>query len=97
MSKIVYNINMTKKTDSDRPNDKELLELGGKLRDFYEHGYINKKQAVFYSFMKGVAGGAGAFVGGTLVIALVVWMLSLFDQVPLVGRVFEALQKALQR
>lgn len=80
-----------------KTKDDELRELGQKLQDFYELGYINRKTALLFSFLKGLAGGAGAFIGGTLVIAILLWVLSLFDQVPLIGRFFEGLQNTLQK
>lgn len=59
--------------------EKKQLELGRKLQQFYEHGYINKKQAVLFSFYKGVAAGFGAFLGGTILIGLLIWFLGIFD------------------
>jgi len=76
-------------------SEKELLELGKKLQQFYDAGYVNKKQAVLFSFYKGVASGLGAFLGGTIVIALLVWILSLFHQLPFAGHIQDALHQAL--
>ena len=76
-------------------NEKELLNLGRKLQDFYDSGYVNKKQALLFSFLKGLAAGFGAFLGGTIIIALLLWILSFFDHVPLVGHVLEILQHTL--
>lgn len=79
------------------PNDKKLLELGAKLQAFYDMGYVTKKQALSFSFLKGLATGAGAFLGGTLVIGLLLWLLSLFDQVPFVGEIIESARQNLQK
>lgn len=68
---------MTKKL-----TDKQYQELGQKLVSFYETGYVNKKQAISFSFLKGLAAGFGAFLGGTILIGLLLWFLSLFDQIP---------------
>ena len=73
--------------------DKEYEELGKKLIDFYESGYVNKKQALSWTFLKGVAAGLGAFLGGTIVIGLLLWVLSLFDQVPFIDSVRDSLTK----
>jgi len=64
--------------------DKQYQELGKKLVNFYELGYTNKKHAISFSFFKGLAGGFGAFLGGTILIGLVLWILSLFDQIPFI-------------
>ena len=63
----------------------ELIELGKKLQNFYNMGYVNKKQALLFSFYKGLASGAGAFLGGTVIIVLLLWILSLFNQIPFAG------------
>jgi hypothetical protein len=73
-------------------HDKEMMELGHKLQNFYEMGYVSKKQAISFSFIKGLATGAGAFLGGTIVIALLIWLLGLFDTVPLVGHLVDVLR-----
>lgn len=76
--------------------DKELQELGKQLKDFYElGGYVDKWRALKFSALKGMAQGFGIFVGGTVVVALVAWILGAFDQVPLVKSVVEAFQRSV--
>lgn len=77
-------------------NQKELLELGRKLEQFYNLGYVNRKQALLFSLYKGIATGLGVFVGGTILIALLVWILGLFGEVPLLGHFVDSLNKSLQ-
>lgn len=71
----------------------EYEELGKKLMDFYESGYVNKKQALSWAFLKGLVGGFGAFLGGTILIGLLIWILSLFDQVPFIDAVRQTLSQ----
>jgi hypothetical protein len=78
---------------SKKLTDKQYEELGKKLVAFYETGYVNKKQAVTSSFLKGLAGGFGAFLGGTILIGLLLWFLSLFDHIPLIDGLRDALIK----
>jgi hypothetical protein len=73
--------------------DKQYEDLGKKLMAFYESGYVNKKQALSWSFLKGLAGGFGAFLGGTILIGLLLWILSLFDQVPFIDAVRDLLTR----
>lgn len=80
-----------------RDNDKELMELGQKLRDLYETGYPHRKQAIWFSFLKGVAGGFGAFLGGTILIGILLGILSLFTEIPLLGHVIESVRHSLQK
>lgn len=76
--------------------DKELIELGRKMQQFFDMGYVNKKQALGFSFLKGIATGLGVFIGGTVIIAIVAWILSFFDQVPLVDQIVDAVVQNIQ-
>lgn len=78
-------------------SQKELLELGKKLQQFYDLGYVNKKQAIIFSFYKGLATGLGTFLGGTIVIGLLLWILSLFNHLPLASHVVELFRQASQK
>ena len=78
-------------------SDKELQELGQKLKDFYElGGYVNRWKALRFTALKGMAQGFGIFIGGTVVVGLVVWILGAFDRIPLVSKLVEALQRSVQ-
>lgn len=76
--------------------EKELLELGKKLEEFYKHGYVNKKQALLFSVYKGIATGFGAVLGGTIVVGVLIWILSLFDQVPVLDHFIQNINHTLQ-
>ncbi len=75
----------------------EQIELGKKLQAFYESGYVNKKQALVFSLLKGIATGVGVFIGGTVVIAFLLWGLSFFNEVPLLGEFSQKFQHTLQK
>lgn len=79
---------MTKKL-----TNQQYEELGKKLVAFYESGYVDKKQALSFSFLKGLAGGFGAFLGGTIVIGVLIWALSLVDHVPFVDAIRDTLSR----
>lgn len=84
---------MTKQPDKDA----RLLELGVKLQNFYDLGYISRKEAILFSFLKGLASGVGAFVGGSLVITLILWILSIFGHVPFIGEIVKTVQQSLHK
>lgn len=71
-------------------------ELGKMLVNIYESGYINRNQAYKMSFLKGLVGGLGGVIGATIVVALLIWLLSLLNEVPLIGRLFENLRSTIE-
>lgn len=75
-----------KKKDRPKVSPKDYEKLGRMLANIYETGYINQNQSYKNSFIKGVLSGLGGVVGATVLVALLVWVLSLFGEVPLIGR-----------
>lgn len=66
------------------------------LANIYETGYIDRNQTYKMSFIKGVLTGLGGVIGATLVVALVLWLLSVFTLVPILDRVVEPVQDTLK-
>lgn len=79
------------------PNQDRLVELGKKLQDFYDSGYVNKKQAILFAFYKGLASGLGAFLGGTIVIGLLLWIVSLGNHLPFLNHIVTNLRQTLHQ
>lgn len=72
-------------------------ELGHMLIDIYESGYLSKKEAYKISFFKGIAGGFGGVIGATIVVALLLWTMSLFHKVPLLGPFVDRARNTVQQ
>jgi hypothetical protein len=64
---------------------KDYEKMGRMLEDIFASGSGNLKSLLWYNFVKGIAYGLGIFLGGTIIIAIVMWLLNLFNQVPLIG------------
>ena len=92
---------MAKKSKKNEPKevheltDKELLKLGRNVRDMYEFGYLRIGHMMWYNLLRGIAYGFGLFLGGTIVVALVVWILGFFEQVPMIQPLVDAVLKAI--
>jgi hypothetical protein len=47
------------------------------IRELFENIYVTKKwQMIGLNFLRGIAFGLGTFLGGTIVIAIVIWILA---------------------
>ncbi len=65
------------------------------LISIYESGYLNRNQTYKMSFIKGVLGGLGGVLGATIVLGLLLWILSLFSDLPIVGRLIDNLNNTV--
>jgi hypothetical protein len=59
--------------------------------------YMDTKSFYLHGFLRGIAAGAGTVIGATLIIALLVWLLSLFDTVPFIGPLVENARDTIQQ
>lgn len=76
---------------------KEYEELGRIVANIYESGYADKATTYKMSFIKGLLAGFGGVIGATIVIALLLWVLTWFKNVPLVGRFSERTRETIQQ
>lgn len=67
------------------PKPKDYEQLGKTVAAIYETGYLDAGKSMRMSLFKGVAGGLGGVIGATVGVALLLWILSFFGEVPLIG------------
>lgn len=79
-----------------KPQNKDYEALGKMLVNIYETGYLDHKQTYKMSFLKGLVGGLGGVLGATIVVALLLWILTLFQDIPLIGRFLESIKQTVQ-
>lgn len=64
---------------------KKENEIGARravLEDLFYDFHSSRKQIYAMNFVRGIFFGVGTVVGGTLVVALVVWLLTWFTDIP---------------
>lgn len=80
-----------------KPNKQQSYEQIGKMiENIYLSGYIDKNQMYKTSFLKGLVTGLGGVLGATIVVGLLLWMLSWFNRVPLIGPITEQIKESVQ-
>lgn len=67
------------------------------LDELFNDLYENRARIYKINFVRGLLFGAGSALGGTIVIALIVWTLSLFVNIPVIGELFENAQQSIER
>lgn len=67
------------------------------LEYFFEMSHPKWGRVIKYSFIKGVATGFGVFLGGTIVIALLLWILSLLGHVPFLQEITDSARDTLDQ
>jgi hypothetical protein len=75
---------------------KNRAEIARALEILFASGYISKKRLYIENFMRGMFFAVGTVVGLTIGVGFLLWVLSFFDQVPLIGPVFESLSNAIE-
>lgn len=90
---------MLRKNKSKKPAktiEQKHADLGRQLEALYDSVDISKGAFYRIALLKGIMTGVGGVIGATVVIALLIWVLSLFDNVPLVGDFVDAISRTIE-
>ena len=60
-------------------------------------GYVNKKRLYMENFFRGIFFSVGSILGATIVITLLLWVLSLFGNVPFIGDIVRNTQSTINQ
>ncbi len=58
-------------------------------------GYVSKKRLYIENFVRGIFFSVGSVLGATIVIALLLWLLSLFSNLPFIGEIVRNAQDSI--
>ncbi len=85
-----------KRAESEKLKAKQYEDLGRIVASVYETGYLDAAKSYRQSFIKGLFQGFGGVIGATLLVALLIWILSFFNELPFIGRITEQVQDTIQ-
>lgn len=71
-------------------------QISKALEVLFATEYVDQKKLYMHNFLRGMAFSAGGVIGATVVISLLVWLLSLFNTVPLVGPFFDDVRQSVE-
>lgn len=66
------------------------------LQDFFEDFYRQRRRVYLMNFIRGVWFGIGTFIGGTIVLAGLLWFLSLVGRIPFMADVVDNIQTSIE-
>lgn len=77
--------------------DDEYRALGKAIANAHKLEIGDIKRTLRISFLKGMASGLGGVIGATLLVAVLIWALSFFGELPLVGRFADKVNDTVQK
>lgn len=67
------------------------------MEEIFHDMYHERKRIYKINFMRGIAFGAGSAIGGTVVLAIFIWILSLFVNFPVIGDFFKDARNSVEQ
>lgn len=77
-------------------HDQEMAARRTIIEDMFDDYYKKRRNIYWMNFTRGIFFGLGTVIGGTIIVALVVWVLSFFVHIPGIGQTAERAQQSLQ-
>lgn len=78
-------------THSERMNARRSL-----MEELFNDYYDDRRNVYKMNFIRGIFFGLGTVIGGTIVVAVIVWGLSFFVDLPGIGDTAQQVQKSLE-
>lgn len=97
----------SKNSEAEKPQKKSVAkayvrgeQIGARrslLEELFNDLYDDRRNIYLMNFIRGIFFGLGTFLGGTIVVAGVVWALSFFVNIPGIGDAAQKAQDTLQQ
>ena len=70
--------------------------MAGVLDELFQDMYERRWEIYKMNFIRGMAFAFGGIIGGTILVVLLIWILSLFNHLPVIGHFVETIRHSLQ-
>ena len=87
---------MSETKHTNEPIIKDPKQVTRALEILFTTHFIDKKRLYWENFLRGMFFGAGGVIGATVLIGLLLWILSLFDTVPLIGPLIDNTKETIR-
>lgn len=77
-------------------DDQAQASARGMMEDLFEDYYRHRFKVYRMNLVRGIVFGFGSVIGGTLMIALLLWLLSFVGDVPFIGHFVQAVQHSIE-
>lgn len=87
----------SKRQRSSKPltKSKDYEKVGRSLERMFEGGYLNHWRVYRINFVRGIFFGLGTFLGGTVMVAILIWLMSFFDTLPVIDGFVETIRESI--
>jgi Domain of unknown function (DUF5665) len=77
-------------------DDQAQAGARGFLEDLFEDYYAQRFKVYKMNFIRGIVFGFGSVIGGTLMVGLLLWLLSFFNELPFIGHFVQSIQHSVE-
>ncbi|HEX9679695.1 MAG TPA: DUF5665 domain-containing protein [Candidatus Saccharimonadales bacterium] len=75
---------------------KDYERIGRSIENVVASGYADQRRIYRINFWRGVVFGLGAALGGSLAVASIIYILSLFTELPLIGDLVQTVRDSIE-
>lgn len=72
-------------------------EVAKALEILFAAGYVDRKKLYWENFVRGIFFSIGGIIGATVILTLLIWFLSLFNEVPVIGPFLDQTTETIQQ
>lgn len=77
-------------------NDKERVEFAKQVEYMFEAAHGQWRKVAMLALVRGVFMGLGVVIGGSIFVAILVWILGSLESIPLLGDLAETTKKTVK-